>query len=188
VNYFAGSPNNREASNNNNKKFVMVNNDYYNDQFVFITTDDIFNPIIKRQDFANQITLLLDDPDVQTMAQTQPISGSKGTDDLDCTLISNSANKVFCSNWHEMLLLATTATSPTVIDGISTSCNRVIIFGGKKVDGIQTRVTVAEKNNPNNYLEGVNQQAFGDPVNFNFNGVTTFNSSNPSADVMRCLL
>jgi hypothetical protein len=187
VNYFTGSPNNREASNTNNKKFVMTNNDYYNDQFVFITTDDIFNPIIKRQDFANQISLLLDDPDVQTMAQTQPISGTKGTDYLNCALISDSTNNVFCSHWHEMLLLATTASSPTVIDGVSTSCNRVIIFGGKKVDGIQSRLTATEKNNPDNYLEGVNRQAFGDPVNFGFNGVTNFNSNNPSADVMRCL-
>lgn len=187
VNYFVGSTNNREAPNSNNKKFVMASNDYYNDRFAFITIDDIFNPIMKRQDFSVQISSLLDDADIQNMAKNNAILGPKGTDNLLCSSVSDAVNQSFCNNWHEMLILAATASTSTDIDGVPyTTCSRVIIFGGKKVDGLQSRTTLTDKNDPNNYLEGQNQQAFSNPA-VSFKGFYTFDSNNPSRDVMRCL-
>ncbi len=44
VNYFLGSPNNRAALNTNNKRFVVAKNNFYNDSFVLVTTEDIFRP------------------------------------------------------------------------------------------------------------------------------------------------
>jgi hypothetical protein len=191
VNYFTGSTNNREAPNTSNKKFVMANNDHYNDQFLFITVDDIFNPIMKRQDFATQISALLDDGQFQTMLNTVTIAGNKGTGIIDCsfpTSTSNTNNETFCDNWKEMLLLVELSVPASIkIDGVTTSttCERVIIFGGKKAVG-QTRLTIADKNNPVNYLEGSNYTAFMANTN-GLEGLSTFDSNNPSGDVMRCI-
>ncbi len=91
VNYFAGSTNNRVAPNTSNKRFVMADNDHYNDRFVFITVDQIFDPLIRRRDFAAAIgypsttrPVDLRRPDFQEHLKTIALSGSKGTDNLKC--------------------------------------------------------------------------------------------------------
>lgn len=190
VNYFAGSTNNRVAFNPNNKRFVMANNDHYNDRFLFVTVDDIFRPIIRRADFSAQISALLDDNNFRTHLQSVAISGTKGTDSVDCDQTSNSDNKSFCENWKEMLLLTQLPTpSPITIDGALTSpCTRVLIFGGQKTNA-QVRRTVADKANPANYLEGANLAAFATPsaTASSFRGASTFTANSPSADLLRCL-
>lgn len=202
VNYFQGSINNRAASNTNNKRFVQVRNDFYNDSFVFITTEDIYSRLIVRNEFSNQISALLNDPDFITIISEINISSEKGTGNLDlncgCTIpscsqarfISNSNNRDFCTNWKEMLLV-TALASPTsiIIDGVSTPpCERVVIFGGQRI-GLQSRLTALDKSNPANYLEGSNLDAFETPTaaNDNFVGNSTFSASASSADVMRCI-
>lgn len=190
VNYFQGSPNNRAAANTNNKRFVIAKNDFYNDSFVLITTEDIFRPLILRADFSSQISALLDDATFQAHLQAIAISGNKGTANIDCDLTANANNRAFCQNWSEMLLLtALPAPSAITIDGVATSvCNRVVIFGGQRT-AMQTRLTVADKNTAANYLEGLNLAAFATPVanNTSFAGNATFNASASSADILRCI-
>jgi hypothetical protein len=94
VNYFAGSTNSRVAPGTGNKAFVMAANDHYNDRFTFITVNEIFDPLLRRSDFAGAIGILqsmddptgrlLDDPAFQEHLQAIAIAGSKGTDHLNC--------------------------------------------------------------------------------------------------------
>jgi hypothetical protein len=190
VNYFLGSVNNRAALNTNNKRFVVAKNDFYNDGFVFITTADIFRPLILRVDFSNQISALLDDVSFQAHLQTVAISGNKGTANIDCNTTSNATNRIFCQNWSEMLLLtALPAPAPILIDGVATpACTRVVVFGGQRA-AIQSRATVVDKNTVANYLEGSNLAAFATPVanNSSFVGNATFNAAISNADVLRCI-
>lgn len=188
VNYFAGSTNNRQAPNTNSKKFVLTQNDFYNDQFIFVTIDEIFRPLIRRSDFSVQVSALLDDVEFKSHAQATVVAGSKGTDNINCSsIVTNANNKVFCNNWKEMLLLTELpVASPIVIDAMpTTACSRVLTFGGQKT-GVQTRLTTVNKSNPANYLEGTNLTAFNAPNN-NFNGTSVFNAANSSADILRCL-
>jgi hypothetical protein len=190
VNYFTGSTNNRVALNTNNKRFVYAQSSHYNDRLLYVTVDDIFRPIIRRSDFSAQLSALLDDVVFRTHLQIISITGSKGTNNVDCDVTINSDNKKFCENWKEMLLLTRLpASSPITIDGAPTAaCARVLIFGGKKTTA-QARLTAADKVAPANYLEGSNLAAFATPTATasDFSGASTFNASSPSADLMRCL-
>lgn len=192
VNYFAGSTNNRQAPNANNKEFVLTKNDFYNDQFAFVTVDEIFRPLIRRSDFSVQVNALLDDVEFKSHAQAIVVAGSKGTSNVNCaTILTNVNNKEFCDNWMEMLLLAELpTTSPIIVDGAATTpCSRILIFGGQKT-GVQTRLSAANKNDPANYLEGINLTEFNTPIanGINFNGVSTFDVNiSTSADILRCL-
>ena len=194
VNYFTGSTNNRVALNTNNKRFVMTNNNHYNDQFLFVTTDDIFRPIIRRSDFFAQITALMNDPYFQNVS----ITGSKGTSSI--TISNNKCNgflppnQAFCANWLEMLLLTqlTPASNITITtNSVPASvgpCNRVLIFGGQKT-AAQVRLLATDKSNPANYLEAPNLAAFAVPTatSSNFTGASTFNANTPSADLLTCI-
>jgi len=180
VNYFSGNTNNREAPNTNNKKFVLVNNDYYNDQFIYITVDDIFDPLIKRSDFIDQVNLQLNNAADDIDSYSVEVNGVKGTDSIDCTASGIKTDSGFCINWSEMFLLKENA----IVNGVG--CSKVFIFGGKRTGG-QTRVTVADKNDPANYLEGGNLDAFENSGVGNFTGVTTFEGENPTADVLKCI-
>lgn len=194
VNYFTDSLiniiNHRVALNANNKRFVLAKNDHYNDRLLFITVDDIFRPIIRRNDFSAQISALLNDAVFIPHLQSVAIAGSKGANNVDCNNTGNSDNKKFCKNWKEMLLLSQLPTpSPIAIDGIPTAaCTRVLIFGGQKF-AAQARLTVADKTAPPNYLEGANLAAFAVPIatTGNFSGASTFNYNSPGADLLRCL-
>lgn len=175
VNYFTGSTNNRVALNANNKRFVQASNGHYNDQFLFVTVDDIFRPIIRRSDFSQQITTLMND-----------LQGG-GATTIDCSLATNST---FCNNWKEMLLITQlSAPSPITIDGTPTAnCSHVLMFGGQKA-AAQVRRNAAEKADPANYLEPQNLAAYDTPIatSNNFTGSSTFDASSPSADLLRCI-
>ena len=186
LNYFSGGTNDRLAHNDKNKRFVLTLNSHYNDRFMLITADDIFRPIIRRSDFSSQVSSLKNDPYFLTAI---PSNNNKGIGDNICnSLLPN--NQTFCTNWKEMLLLATLPTpSSIVIDGASTGiCRRVLIFGGQKTV-TQTRLTPADKANPANYLENANLAAFALPtaLSSHFTGFSTFNANNPSAELLRCI-
>jgi hypothetical protein len=168
-----------------------------NDRILTITSEDIFRSVIRRNDFALQIEALLDDPNLRLQvevgsAATVPVSGAgtKGADNINCNTLSNARNITFCTNWKEMLLLThLTPASNITIDGLPQGiCSRVLIFGGKR-NTTQVRLTVLDKANPANYLEGQNLAAFAVPnaASSNFSGNTTFNPNNPGADLLRCL-
>jgi hypothetical protein len=167
-----------------------VINKISNDKILTISTDDIFNPITRRSDFAAQITVLMTDANFKPHLQSVPITGAKGTSSLNCNNTINALNKNFCNNWKEMLLLTQLPTVTSItIDGMPTPpCNRVAIFGGTKTN-IQVRLTSADKDTPGNYIGGTNLSAFATPTanSNNFTGVSAFNASNPTADIMWCL-
>lgn len=188
VNYFSGSTKNSRSPNANNKSFILADNVNYNDRFLYITADEIFQSIIRRSDFSAQITALLDDDEFKPHLQNLIVDGSKGTANIDCgEIISNADNKAFCNNWKEMLLLAELPGPASIeIDGMLTpSCNRVLIFAGTKTN-TQVRATAANISDPTNYLEGVNLTAFNDNT-ADFSGISVFDANNSSADIMRCL-
>lgn len=181
--YFTGSTNNRVALNTSNKPFIMANNE----RFLFVTVDDIFRPIIHRSDFRDQISALLDDPYLLTVASS---ASKKGTNNVECDHTS-AANQTFCTNWKEMLLLTQLPVpSRITIDGALTltTCTRVLIFGGQKTTG-QARITNTDKNNPDNYLEAPNRAAFDTPTahSISFSGFLTFDAKNPGHDLLRCI-
>ncbi len=188
VNYFPGSPNNRQAGNALNKRFVLAQNDHYNDRIITISIDDLFKPIVRRTDFKNTITTLMNDADFIEHLAEVVIDGGKGTAELKC---NEAPNPAFCNNWKEMLLL--TALSPPSlieVDGESSLavCSRVLIFSGQKTSA-QSRVSSAEKSNPENYLENENLASFAVPIanDVNFKGSTVFEPTNPTADIIRCI-
>jgi hypothetical protein len=185
VNYFIGSTNNRVALGSGNNLLSMPGNVHYNDRFLFITTDEIFRMVMRRADFSVQVSALLNDAYFQNVV----ITGTKGTNNVNCNLLGNS-NRTFCKNWMEMLLLTQLPNPASLtIDGASTTnCSRVLIFGGQK-NATQLRLTATSKANPANYIEGVNLTAFATPVAIagNFIGVSVFNAKTPSADVLKCL-
>jgi hypothetical protein len=191
VNYFTGSTNNSRAPDTSNKTFVQTGNDHYNDQMLFITADDLFRNIIKRNDFPNEIQTFMNDIDLMHEVSTITVStGNKGTGNLTCGHIADSDNQNFCNNWKEMLLLSKLPASAAItIDGVATaSCNRVLIFGGQKT-ATQVRLSSTDKTTPANYLEGSNLAGFATPTSAesNFNGASTFSALNPSADLLRCI-
>jgi len=188
LNYFSGSTNNRIAADTNNKSFIKADSDYYNDRFLFITVDDIFRPIIRRSDFATQVSALLNDSDLQSNAMAISVSGTKGTDNLDCSAITDTNNKAFCSAWKEMLLLyELPSPSPITIDASPTSsCTRVLVFSGQKTSS-QSRKNSTDKADSANYLEGINLTSFTSSGT-TFSGNSSFSAIDPSADLLRCLL
>lgn len=192
LNYFILSTNNRVARTEADKGFVMTGTDYYNDRFLLVTVEDVFNPLIKRSDFATAIDTLLATPAFQTVA----ITGPKGTGPVDPSdpsfnlFCSTAADVVFCKNWKEMLLLTQLPTPAQItIDGVlSANCNRVVIFGGRRTTG-QSRNNATEKLDKNNYLEGANASSFNAPIATatTFSGASTFDFRSPSTDLIRCL-
>ncbi len=196
VNYFAGSAKNRFAPDTNSKRFVLADADHYNDRFVFITVDEIFDLLIRRSDFKAAITALLDDPDLrkqvetanpETVAVSSGAGKEKGTYNLSCGLIVNTNNRAFCKNWKEMLFL-TERSLATALTVNGASCNRVLIFAGRRAAGQNRRIAV-EKADKHNYLEGNNASSFSVPTaTFPFfSGASAFTWRTASADIVRCL-
>ncbi len=179
VNHFPGSPGNRVASNTADKEFVVANNAHYNDAFIAITPDQIFDRMIGRSDFAAAVGRLLDDP------------GLRSQPSLDCSNVSDPDTRDFCRNWKEMLFLTRLQPPAQInVDGQPTpTCARVLIFGGRRTAG-QIRRTAADKSDPRNYLEGNNLLSFSVPIatGSNFEGWSQFSPQNPERDLVRCLL
>lgn len=184
VNYYAGSTNNRVAADTGNKRFVATDSAHYNDQFLYVTSNDIFLPFARRSDFSVAIGTLLDNPSFKTIIIDGVSENKRGTDNLDCD------SDVFCENWKEMLFLKEIQTpAPITIDGsASGNCARVLFFSGRKGAG-QSRSTATEKSDVNNYLEGTNASSFNvasAPAS-DFSGASTFDWSTPETDLVRCL-
>jgi hypothetical protein len=188
LNYFSGSVLNRVATSVDNKKFVMTKNDHFNDQFIFVTSDDLFDVVIKRKDFKDQIDNVISNTDFHSYLINKGVSGNKGTDNVTCSDLA--PYDTFCNNWLEMFLFTRLSTpSPVTIDGVTTSnCNYVLIFGGKKTSA-QSRFDNVTKNDPSNYLEGTNTTAFATTVanSNNFVGNSSFDPENPDRDILRCI-
>lgn len=172
-----------------------------NDVMLWITPGDIFEHLKKRNDFSNQVSNLLDDSNFRLQVEpdhpeTVAVSGmgTKGTGNINCGAIANTANQMFCNNWKEMLLLTQLSTPSSITiasNGVPATvgpCARVLIFGGQRT-AAQVRLTGGDKSDPANYLEGANLTAFATPTatSGNFSGASTFDANSPSMDLLRCL-
>ncbi len=199
VNYFAGI-NHRVAPDTGNKRFVLAETNSYNDRFAYVTVDDIFNAVMQRSDFRVAIQSLLDDPDLrkqvetghpETVAVSSGAGKEKGSDNIDCNLLSSLDNRGFCRNWKEMLWLTALALPSSItIDGALTvpTCARVLIFAGRKAAG-QSRRSALDKTLKGNYLEGTNVASFEVPMAIasDFSGASMFDYRHSSTDLIRCL-
>lgn len=189
VNYFDGATNHRIAPTSINKRFVIADTDHYNDRFAFISVDDLFNPVMRRSDFAQAIDNLLDTPTFQASLQSIDVAGNKGTDKIVC---SAAPDPGFCDNWKEMLFLTRIfPPSPITINGETSPfpCGRVLIFAGRKSEG-QSRSNDLEKADKRNYLEGLNVSSFAVPnaTATAFSGsLAGFNATSPATDLVRCV-
>jgi hypothetical protein len=183
------------------KHFVRSNTANYNDQFAFITVDDIFNRIVARKDFsaeiANQANInvnLIDSMGhliqnssnnlVQVSLKDAPLSGSKGTSSIACL-----KGSYFCQNWIEMIFLKEFTPSVSIKAGnVSSNFSRVLICGGRKTAN-QQRIMASDKLLPENYLESDNLYSFmSSPiVNPAFVSNSTFEPKHPEVDVIICL-
>lgn len=193
VNYFAADSLHRIAPDTLNKSFVIANNNFYNDQIISLSVEELFRSYTRRIAFTTQVNTLLEG--FKAKAASEAIAGSKGTAGLDCaTSFPDENDENFCKDWKEMLLLTQLTPASTItIDGVVTGspCNRVLIFGGQRAAG-QIRLTAADKANPLNYLEGVNAAHYNPTASVldspaDFTGISTFNYRTPAADVMRCI-
>lgn len=189
VNYFPGTANNSKAQNTNNTTFVMVNSANYNDRLAFITVDEIFKPVMFRATFANQIDALL--TSFQNLNIVVAATG-KGTGNFTC-----ANTDLFCQNWVEMVFVKdygvankvpVTWFDPKSMNIVKTAnCQRVIIFGGQKTQ-TQSRDASA-KNIAANYLEAPNLASFTASSSSlaSYQGVSNFNPSFPTLDVIQCV-
>jgi hypothetical protein len=190
-NYFSGT-NHRVTPDAGNVRFVLPDSRNYNDQFVAISSNDVFDLLIKHKDFATAVSTMLGNPDFSTI----PIIGSKGTSAFVCpnkdvSCKQSCEKEPFCENWKEMLFLTELKlpSKVTVDSVLFTTCQRVLIFSGRS-NASQTRGTAVQKNDKKQYLEGVNLTSFSVPTAMTpaaFSGISVFDWRRPDADVIRCL-
>ncbi|MBK8399842.1 hypothetical protein [Propionivibrio sp.] len=166
-----------------------------NDSGLWITSKDIFDRVKQRSDFKNDVEALLNDLVIclNSMAVIPAASvTNKGTDNIIAACPTVSPTKTsFSSNWKENLLYAGGPSGIFTVNSGAASCKAVLIFGGERANRTvaplvpQTRSTIAEKNDPTMYLEGVNATLF--PANGAYAGATLFSPSAASADIVRCI-
>lgn len=186
VNYFTGSTNKRVALNANNKRFVLAKNDHYNDRFLFVTADDIFNKVRQRSDFKTAVdTLVFDFVACLNGLPSLPAAsaGNKGMDGalVSCPAPTDPTKANFYKNWKDNLLYAKPGGPITVN---ASTCDAVLIFGGART-GAQARITGTDKASAANYLEGANATSF--PSGTSYTGAGAYAPASPSADVLACI-
>ena len=164
-----------------------------NDQMLFITRQDIWNAIKKRNDFNTIVSSLLS---IAITCPSPPVTVDFGTtpptETPGVTVGSLKIGRVpkVClaspwNNWQDNLLYAT-CTSGTCIN--SSSCDGVVIFSGQR-NTSQTRITNADKNTWSNYLENTpsaNLTAYT-TGGTSFSGASSYSATSPSTDVVACI-
>jgi len=163
-----------------------------NDRGLWVTNKDIFDRVKKRSDFKTDIDSMMVDLtnclNGLTPASLPAMSATfKGMENVitQCPAFATKKQNVL-NNWKDNLLYKKQASS---VNGIA-GCNAVLIFGGERTTN-QSRDTPAKKGDTANfgdpamYLEAPNAAAFASTGNYF--GPTYFDSSNPSADVVRCI-
>ena len=171
-----------------------------NDQMLFITQSDIFNAIKRRNNFDVFVTSLIntaaacasppktvkfDNPLPNTLSESAGVTvGSLITGRTPRTcLISSSPYE----NWQDNLLYAK-CTSGTCLTVNGAPCKGVVIFSGER-NPSQTRISNTQKNTWSNYLEdtpNANLTAFN-TGGIAFTGATSYSTTSPSTDVLKCI-
>lgn len=175
-----------------------------NDATLAMTTDDLFGVVGRHTGFAETINQMLyklssclAPPAPTPFAPMAP--SNKGVDYThpffnSCPGIDTAVR----DNWRENLLYVKPASGKVTVNGDS-NCDAVLIFSGSRT-GTQNRALAAERLLASNYLEDIpatitaparpnlSQYALPNPT---FAGLSPtpsqYNTSQPSADVFRCL-
>ena len=173
-----------------------LNNGTNNDRGLWITSKDIFDRVKIRSDFKADVDTLLND--LVTCLNSKLIMTASASDkglgnldnpsatpviQLDCFAPTEKKKNIY-KNWKDNLLYAGGPSGSFTVNGGTTSCKGVLIFGGERTTG-QSRATALEKDTASNYLEGTNATLF--PGNGNYTGATNYFASASSNDIVRCV-
>lgn len=166
-----------------------------NDQMVYITRQDIWNAIKKRNDLGTFISTLLG---TATACGSQPVtvnfSGAAPVESTGISVGSLTTGRVPKScltsplnNWQDNLLYAT-CTSGGCLTVNGTNCDGMVIFSGER-NSSQIRINNAQKNSWNNYLENVpstNLTTFT-AGGVTYSGAASYVPATPSTDILACI-
>jgi hypothetical protein len=156
-----------------------------NDSGRSLTPADLFGAVRKSANFRMDIESLLDRIgnclSDEIAAGGAPLQGKvAGANDNAC--YGNAVHPLgYYPHWREMIYVAPGAT----VNG--TACAGAVLFAGQRAPG-QTRVSVADKADPANYLEGVNLAEFLAGTNqFSGAGSLACDCTTASQDIVRCI-
>lgn len=164
-----------------------------NDRGLWITNKDIFDRVKARSDFKTDVDTLLNDLVACLNSRTIVTASlaNKGITNIDNPLVvprdcfaPTEKKKNIYKNWKDNLLYAGGPAGGFTINGGTTSCKAILIFGGERTTG-QSRATALEKDTASNYLEGTNATLF--PSNGAYTGATNYVASASSNDIVRCV-
>ena len=147
-----------------------------NDQAVWITGREVFAPIERRADFKADIDALMDGLAAELNRlppHRLPLTGAtaKGVDPTHLarfrrTLPSQGFQRAFLDHWQDQLLFAGGPGGRYSVNGSSTPCRAVLLFGGARRQRTvapfvpQTRTSAVEKEDATMYLEEQNAVIF----------------------------
>ena len=213
TNHFAGSTNNASGDTSGTAKLLSVQgavlrkNDgtlwagncpqgatcdiAANDKGLAITGDLLFGVLRKNANFRLDINSMLDRMtsclrDLGVAASAHPVPGNSCYDD-------SQDPKNYFTNYQEQLFVAKCVGNCAVtIDGAApaTACPAVLMLGNQRNTSSQTRITAADRADPNNYLEAPNAGSFT-MAGATYTGTSTFSRVTTSApeyqDIVRCI-
>jgi type II secretory pathway pseudopilin PulG len=172
-----------------------------NDHIIFITKDDIFNAIKKRNDFGTFVSTLLSTsttcltttlsaPVTINFSGSSPVETSGGTivGSLEIGRVPQSCLASPLDNWQDNLLYARCTSGLSCLTVNGASCRGVVLFPGERGSS-QTRNTNTDKNTWSNYLENApsaNLTAFT-TGGTSFTGATSYSSASTSTDILACI-
>ena len=180
-----------------------------NDQIIYITSNDIFNAIKKRNDFSAFVNSMLSNaisnlnlpysslptPVVMNFSNTNPLSETANTN-ASGYLYIGKIPKAYLSaqyqNWQDNLQYGKCAFGGNCLTVNGVQCDGIIIFTGEQ-NAAQSR-TLSNKNLPSDYLESPIFSPFSNGKNSSwpyspvtFTGPTSYIPTSPSTDVLACI-
>jgi hypothetical protein len=198
-----GIINNASVSGTTNtiSRFRLGTSAQLNDQIIFITKDDIFHAVKKRNDFGAFISSLLNttqtclsaslpQPVTINFNNTPPTESPGGTTigSLETGRVPQACLTAPLNNWQDNLLYAKCVSGLSCLSVNSIGCKGIVIFSGKR-DASQSRITNSQKNTWSNYLEDIpstNLTAFT-TGGLSFSGASSYSIASPSTDVLACI-
>lgn len=162
-----------------------------NDKGLALTSDQLFAALRKSSLFRLDINTMLDRMtgclrDMGVAASAHPIPINACYDDTQ-----DPQN--YFSNYKDQLFVAKcTGNCAATIDGATpaTTCPAVLILGSQRNKVTQSRLTAADRADPNNYLEAPNANSFI-TVGATYAGISTFSrvtaTISASQDIVRCI-
>lgn len=166
--------------------YASALNGTHNDRGITLSSKDVFDPVMQRSDFKNDIDVrLLDGLEgcLNALPLLPDAAGSKGVDNvfLNCAASVNTLSEQVQSNWKDNLLYAKAGATKFTINSVA-DCDGVIAFSGARETG-EPRRDPTERADVGNYLTDANVATFPG----NASGGAVFDPSLPAQDVFRCI-